>query len=203
MFIQVMHGTAAEEEAIQEALEYWLRELAPEAHGWLGTTSGLTEDGRFIAVVRFESEELARRNSERPEQGRWWEDTSKLFVDEVTFHDCTQVETFREGGSDDAGFVQIIQSGVRDAPRLRELMKSGERFLADFRPDVIGGTYAFHDDEEGMTMTVYFPSEAAAREREQKEPTPEIRELMDEQMKHYVGEPLYFDLRTLWLHSPR
>lgn len=36
-----------------------------------------TEDGRFIAVVRFESEEDARRNRDRPEQDRWWSETAK------------------------------------------------------------------------------------------------------------------------------
>ena len=51
--------------------------------GWLdrllGGTAGVTEDGRFIAVVRFESEEDARRNRDRPEQDRWWSETAKLF----------------------------------------------------------------------------------------------------------------------------
>jgi hypothetical protein len=37
----------------------------------------LTDDGRFIALARFESEEAARRNSDRPEQDRWWTEIAK------------------------------------------------------------------------------------------------------------------------------
>jgi hypothetical protein len=40
----------------------------------------LTDDGRFIALARFESEEAARRNTDRPEQDRWWTEIAKLFT---------------------------------------------------------------------------------------------------------------------------
>src|SRR5882757_9341192 len=98
MFIQVIQGEVADAEEMRAALDRWAREISPDAHGWLGTTSGATDDGRFIAVVRFESEEAARRNSDRPDQSQWWVETSKLFGGEVTFHDCRQVDTFGQGG---------------------------------------------------------------------------------------------------------
>ncbi|MGR6999145.1 hypothetical protein ACU686_15000 [Yinghuangia aomiensis] len=41
----------------------------------------MTDDGKFIALVRFESADAARRNSERPEQAAWWNDVSSLFGD--------------------------------------------------------------------------------------------------------------------------
>ena len=44
-----------------------------------------------MGVARFESREAAMRNSERPEQGDWWERCSKLFTGDVTFHDCSRV----------------------------------------------------------------------------------------------------------------
>ena len=38
----------------------------------------MTADGRMVALVRFDSEEAARRNSDRPEQGAWWEGMAAL-----------------------------------------------------------------------------------------------------------------------------
>ena len=45
----------------------------------------MTEDGRFIALARFASEEAAQRNSQRPEQDQWWTQTATLFSGEPTF----------------------------------------------------------------------------------------------------------------------
>jgi hypothetical protein len=37
----------------------------------------VTDDGRFVLLARFESEEAARRNNARHEQGQWWTETEK------------------------------------------------------------------------------------------------------------------------------
>jgi hypothetical protein len=73
--------------------------------GWLGTTAGVTEDGRFIELARFESEQAARRNSDRPEQDQWWTETSKLFTGAATFKDSSDVTVDVTVDPDDAGFV--------------------------------------------------------------------------------------------------
>src|ERR671923_523515 len=108
MFIQVIQGDVRDAAAFRAQLDRWAEELGPTADGWLGTTGGLATQGGFIAVVRFESEEAARRNSDRPEQGRWWAGTAQS-LGEVTFHDCAEVDLMGAGGSDEAGFVQVIQ----------------------------------------------------------------------------------------------
>lgn len=77
MFVQVIQGHVLDPQQVYAALDRWVQELAPGASGWLGSTAGVTEDGRFLAVARFESEEAARRNSNRPEQGQWWAETSR------------------------------------------------------------------------------------------------------------------------------
>ncbi len=83
MFVQVIQGQVADPGKVRAALDQWIRELAPGSIGWLGTTAGVTEDGRFIELARFESEEAARANSNRPEQDRWWAETAKLFTGEA------------------------------------------------------------------------------------------------------------------------
>jgi hypothetical protein len=65
----------------------------------------MTDDGRFIALARFESEEAARRNSDRPEQDKWWTETAKLFTGEATFKDSSDVVVDVIGNPDDAGKV--------------------------------------------------------------------------------------------------
>ena len=85
MFVQVIQGRTAQPEALAEAFDRWKADLSPGATGWLGSTGGVTEDGRLIAVARFESEETAMANSARPEQDAWWAETAKLLEGEATF----------------------------------------------------------------------------------------------------------------------
>ena len=80
VFVQVIQGQVTDAETVREAFDRWAQELAPGATGWLGSTAGVTEDGRFIALARFASEQAARANSDRPEQDRWWAETAKLFA---------------------------------------------------------------------------------------------------------------------------
>jgi hypothetical protein len=198
MFIQVVQGKIADVDGLRGAVERWRDEIAPHSEGWLGTTGGATADGTAIAVIRFESPEAARRNSEKPEQQQWWAEASKYFAGEVTFHDCAEVFDFNGGGSDDAGFVQIIQGRTTDPARMRQMMEQGGDAMREARPDVIGGTVALHGDG-GFTQVIYFTSEEAAREGERKEMPPE----MAEEMASMMSEPTFFDLTRPWLHSPR
>lgn len=202
MFIQVFQGRVSDPGEMRAALDRWSRELAPGANGWLGSTAGVTEDGTFVGIVRFESRAAARRNSDRHEQHQWWVETAKLFSGDVAFHDSEQVEEFLNGGSDSAGFVQVIQGRIRDMNRMRELMRRSERELSDFRPDVIGGTIAHHG-HGGFTETVYFTSEREARDGERRQPTSEVQALLDEEANQYEGDLTYYDLREPWFHSPR
>ncbi|MET7621720.1 hypothetical protein [Streptomyces sp. NPDC005408] len=201
MFTQVIQGHVSDAAALRAQLDRWQTEHAAGATGWLGSTGGVTGDGTFVGVVRFESAEAAQRNSDRPEQSAWWSETSKLFTGEVTFHNCREVLSYLRGGSDDAGFVQIMQGRISDPARFREMYDASdeERFAA-FRPDLIGGTVGLHGDG-GFTEAIYFTSEKAAREGEKKEPPAEMKEEF-EQMMSLMQDVTYFDLSEPWLRSP-
>jgi hypothetical protein len=202
MFVQVIRGQVSDADQVRAALERWMQELAPGATGWLGSTAGVTEDGRFIALARFESEDAARRNSNRPEQDRWWTETSKLFTGEVTFRDSTDVTVDVNGDPDNAGFVQIMQGRGSDPDRAKEIMSQNPEEWAAFRPDVIGSVAVGHEGG-AYTMAMYFTSEAEAREGERKEPPPELAAQMAEMDKLSIGEPEFFDLKQPWIYSPR
>jgi hypothetical protein len=199
MFIQVIQGQVIDADELRRAMDRWIAELAPGATGWVGSTAGVAEDGRFIATARFESEEAARANSDRPEQGMWWSQTEKSLSD-VVFHDCSDVTLINGGGSDRAGFVQVMQTTDSDVPKLKEMNAQMADSIRQMRPDVLGMTIGVHEDGRGTTALVYFTSEAAAREGEQQAPPPEAAAQMEE-MGKAMGEVSYLDLRDPWLFS--
>jgi hypothetical protein len=202
MFVQVIQGKVSDAGRARAAFDRWAQELAPGAAGWLGSTAGVTEDGRFIALARFESEEAARRNSDRAEQDQWWAETSKLFSGEATFRDSRDVVVDVTGDPDNAGFVQVIQGRGSDPDRARELMGQDSAEWASFRPDIIGSVGVDHGGG-AYTTALYFTSEEAAREGERKEPPPNLKAQMEEMAALNVGEPEFFDLKHPWLYSPK
>ena len=203
MFVQVIQGSVKDPEAARAAFDRWVDELGGGADGWLGSTTGVTADGTLVALARFESEEAARRNSDRPEQGAWWEETSRLFDGEPTFHDSTRVSVDTYGDMGSAGFVQVMRGRTTDPDRGWELMQAdGGVDWATLRPDILGTVMVGHAGPD-WTMAIYFTSEAAAREGEAKEMPPELQEQMQQVQEISDGEPQYLDLTDPWLAAPR
>jgi hypothetical protein len=203
MFAQVIQGRTSDAAAATAAMDRWIREVHPGSIGFLGSTQGITDDGRYIAIARFESAEAAARNAARPEQTQWWEETKKLFDGEPTFLDSEDVDLDLVGDPDQAGFVQVMQGRVSDAARARELMASiPVDAMKEFRPDVLGTVMITREDGQ-WAQVIYFTSEAEARQNERKEPPQEFQGIMDELMKLGVGEVDYLDLRQPMMFTPK
>lgn len=162
MFVQVISGRVGDKALLDRQAEVWKAELKPGATGYLGSTAGVTADGRGIVIVRFESAEAAQANAERSEQSGWWAETVKAFEGDVEFQNCHDVDVLRGGGSDDAGFVQVMRGRAKDQDEMRRTMSELEPELVAMRPDVVGALCAWHGDG-GFTQAIYFTSEAAAR----------------------------------------
>lgn len=201
MFVQVFQGPVSDPAQVKTLFDRWVSELGPTADGWLGSTAGVTDDGTLVALARFESEEAARRNSDRPEQGEWWAQLEGLFTGTPEFHESTAVDVDDHGDLDSARFVQVMQGSTSDAERARELMSDDNPEWQTYRPDVLGSLSALHDGD-GWTMAIYFTSEEEAREGEQKEPPESLQKAMAEVDSLSVGETSYLDLRDPWLASP-
>lgn len=201
MFVQVIQGHVPDASRVRAQLDKWVAEVAPGAVGWLGSTSGVTDDGRVIALARFESELAAQQNSDRPEQSAWWQGMAAQFDDEPVFHNSTSVEIATPGDPSQAGFVQIMQGRSSAPDRSRELMANDPTDWAGLRPDILGTLSVGHDGD-AWTMAIYFTSEAAAREGERKDPPPEMQEMMKEMDALSVGEPTFLDLKDPWLNAP-
>ena len=201
MFIQIIQGKCTKPDEMHARFDTWLRDLAPSAPGWLGGTFGFTDDDMFVGVVRFEDKEQAMTNSGRPEQGQWWSETERLFDGPVEFHDAEKVLLMLQGGSDDAGFVQIIEGKLDDPALIEAEMDEMTNMLQKERPEILGTTFAIEEDGT-FTEAVYFTDEAKAREGEAKAmPNREdVRHLMED-WRRSTHDVRYLDLHHPWFAS--
>ncbi len=199
MFIQVIRGTATDREGLRRQFDRWNKELRPGAAGFLGSTAGITDDGRFIAVARFESAVASHANSQRHEQGVWWAQTEQCLKAAV-FQDSTEVITMQGGSPNAAGFVQVMCGRVTDAEKmaaLRPRMGEMESAMKRHRPDVLGDVIAVNTDGS-YTDVVYFESEVEARQGETKEMPADVGALFTEMMSAIAVDE-YLDLKEPWI----
>ncbi|HMG28174.1 MAG TPA: hypothetical protein VKH36_15320 [Acidimicrobiia bacterium] len=197
MFVQVIEGRVSDREGLRRQMDKWMTDLRPGATGFLGSTAGVTEDGKGIAFARFESAAAAKANSDRPEQGAWWNETAKCYSGDVTFADSEDTETFLGGGSNDAGFVQIMR-GTADRDQLHAMDTAFEQVAGSWRPDLIGVLRVWTGPDR-WTDVNYFTSEAEAREGEKKEPPPELAGQMT-QFEQLMASVEFIDLKDPWLY---
>jgi hypothetical protein len=191
MFVQVIKGRTADAGSLERQMERWREQVKPGAVGYLGSTAGVSDDGTFIAFARFADEAAAKANSARPEQDAWWQETAKYFDGEPIFRESTDVTTLFEGGSNDAGFVQVMEGTVTDRARA-EAFETPEMLeqLRAARPDLIGATRVWFDGGAFVDVA-YFTNEEEARKGES---SAEFSGPMDEYASLF-GEMNYIDLR--------
>lgn len=193
MFIQIVQGKVKDAELLRRELRRWRNELKGQAIGYLGTTAGTTADGSGIALFRFESAKDAVKNSMRPDQMKWWGAASKAFEGRTTTTNCKEVDLALGGGSNWAGFVQVIQGKAKNQNNMRKRMREMEAELRMVRPELLGAVCAWHGTGGEFTEAVYFTSAQAAREREAATATSELARQFEALM---VGPPKFFDLLT-------
>ena len=201
MFIQIIQGRCHDAARMRQLGDEWAEKLGPGADGWIGGTYGMTDDDQFVAVVRFASREAAQKNSQRPEQGDWWQRMAACFDGEITFHDCDDVTLFLGGGSDEAGFVQVVQGRMADTSKLRAFMQQPMDVLHDARPEILGGTVAIASDGT-FTETIAFRSESEARLGEKQGMPEEARREFASVMAE-AEDVTYLDLHHPWFSSAR
>lgn len=195
MFIQVIQGKCTRQDELHALADSWRAELSPGATGWLGGTYGFTDDDMFIGVVRFESREAAMANSQRPEQSAWSEKFAACMDGPVSFHDCDDVTLMMDGGSDEAGFVQVIQGKLSDPCGIKAML-ADTTLLHTMRPEILGATLAIEEDGT-FTETVAFTDESAAREGEKLQPPDDVKQMLESMMSGAT----FYDLHHPWFES--
>jgi hypothetical protein len=191
MFVQVIEGKTSDPAALMEHGDRWQRDVRPGAIGYLGVTAGVTADGRAVAIVRFLDEASARANAERPEQTAWFESMAKVYDGQPTFTESKDVTEWMGGGSNDAGFVQVMKSTGVDRAQVEKMDAVFERFT-DQRPDLLGGLRIWTGPASCIDVA-YFTTEEDARKGEQAELPDELKQLMSE-FGEGMGEVDYLDL---------
>jgi hypothetical protein len=148
--------------------------------------------------VRFTDEASARANSERAEQSAWWSEFEKGLAGTPTFRESNDVALLFDGGSDKAGFVQVMEGSVSDRAKA-EAFETPEMLdeLRRARPDLIGSVRAWFDGGKFVDVA-YFTSEADARKGEKSE---EFSGPSDQYMALF-GDMDFLDIRDPILTSP-
>ena len=195
MFIQIIQGTCTRQDELREVATSWRTEVGADAVGWLGGTFGFTDDDMFVGVVRFDSRESAMLNSARPRQTAWAQQIMELMDGPVEFHDCDDVTLFLDGGSDDAGFVQVVRGKVDDVGRLKGMFADIDT-LHEMRPEIIGGSLAIEPDGT-FTETIAFTDEASARAGEGIEPPASVQA----DLQYAMSGATFYDLSHPWFES--
>lgn len=175
-FVQMIRGPLGDRDAALQLMERWERDLRSDAPGYLGSTAGVTSDGQFVLVARFEDDEAAARNAGRPQQNEWWNEFEATLGGPATFFESSDVDPSMGGGSDDAGFVQIM-IGTGEREEVRAAIGEAEDVLRSERPDILGGFTAWSGDR--FFDVAYFTSEAEARAGENKELSEEGRAVFE------------------------
>ena len=189
MFVQVIQGRTSDADGLRRQMDRWDADVRPGATGFIGSTSGVTDDGQVFVAARFDDEASARKNSDRPEQGAWWEETSKL-IEGATFTESTEIDLFKGGGSNDAGFVQVIRGRATDKAALRAANDDFDAQLAQERPDLLGATTIWDGDR--FFQVAYFRSEDEARKGEAATSDSELMQ----QFQSLTADLSFLDLRS-------
>ncbi len=198
MFVQVIQGRTSDVDGLRSQMDRWRDEVAPGAEGFLGATAGVTDDGDFVALARFESEEAASKNSEREEQSTWWEQTARHFEEEPALRDFTEVEVLGEP-ADTAGFVQVVLGRSADRGSQRAVEEELMPQLHELRTELLGVIRAW--DGDFFAVAAYFASEHTAREGEGMVFPEEMQETFNQRLE-LMEDVTYYDLKDPWLLTP-
>jgi hypothetical protein len=190
MHVRFIRAKVADVDGLRAHLERGEGQLTADAVGFLGSTAGITATGDFVALARFDSAAAAAANRERIEAREWWRELLTYLDGEPVVKDTERVSVLM-AGSDDAGFVQIME-GTGDPDALAALDEQFVVIAPQYRPDIMGGYRAYFADGTWADVA-YFTSEAEARAGESREMPPEVAKLFEE-FGRVAGITVYHDL---------
>jgi hypothetical protein len=175
IFIQSTFARTDWPGALGRQLQKWEKQARLDGVGYLGTTSGITNDGKFAMLRRFESQEAARAIARRADLADVAMGSERLLVD-VETKDSAIVVTMLGGSSSRATFVQVMRGHAVEPSRMPELASSMAQIELRshaWRPDILGELVTVYPDGT-YTHAAYFTCEVEARRNEQTLPPEEL-----------------------------
>jgi hypothetical protein len=194
VFIQMVEGNSSRQGEMRDLVDGWCGQMA-DRPGWLGGTYGFTDDGRFVGVVRFDSRTACAESSTGEEAAMWWAGAEALFDGRCRIHESEDVSMMFDGGSDSAGFVQVMRGRVGDADKFRHITSDTQMtsMLHEARPEIIGATLAMEADGT-FVETIAFTDEDSARKGEQLDMPQDVRD----ELMAAMSDVEYLDLHQPW-----
>jgi hypothetical protein len=196
MFVEVVQGMATDPLKIHQLLDRWVIDVAPQAPGWHDTTAGVAADGRFIAMIRFDS-----TVAPIPGHDQWRAETMDLLNGDTSHAVYDRVVVLKEGAVGTVGFVQFVLGRVHDLAAAETYLKDFDEIIAPRRPDSTGRLMASRDDGQFIGAFA-FGSELAARSGEAQEVSPRIAEMKRRGAALGDGRAEYIDLTDPWVYLP-
>ena len=196
MYIQTVQATCHQQDRMRRIVDDWSTEMA-DRDGWLGGTYGFTDDGRFVGVVRYESAAAREQLMQEPASRAGWEAALACCEGDLESHQSEDVMMMLDGGSDDAGFVQVMRGHIGDAKRVEHLASDEmTSMLHQARPEIIGATMVIEPDGT-FVETIAFTDEASARRGERQAMPDTVRE----DLQRAFADIEYADLHQPWFAS--
>jgi hypothetical protein len=192
MLIQILRGRVRDPELFNTQAADWGTDLRPKASGWLGSTWGITRNGTGVIITRFESADAAKSYPDQSVQKDWLAQLKKAFEGEPEFLESEDVDLYLQGGSDDAGFVQIMEGTAKNKDDFKEQTATLNADLGKTRPDLLGSTRIWLQGGH-VIIVAYFKSEAEARKKEAEPVSANVGRPGSGLLE---GEITFYDLKT-------
>ena len=197
MFVEVVQGMATDPLRIHDLLDRWVSDVAPHAPGWRDTTAGVAADGRFVAMIRFDSTVAGPI----PGHDQWRAETMALLSGDTSHVVYDRVVVLEDGAAGAAGFVQFVLGRVHDLAAAEAYLKDFDEIVAPLRPDSTGRLMASRAD--GRFIGAFsFSSEHDARTGEAQEVPPRSAEMIHRGRGLGDGPARYVDLTDPWIYVP-
>ena len=126
MFAEVVHGADGDAVAVREAWTTALAAIEGVGTGWLGATSGRAADGKFVAILCFETEEMSRITMDRLAEASA-RDPLAAAAGALAFRECRHVRAFAAGGDEEVEAVEETQGMVNDLGRVAVAFRKAGR----------------------------------------------------------------------------
>ena len=196
MFVEVIQGMATDPLKVHQKLDRWVSDIAPHAPGWHDTTAGVAADGRFIAMIRFDS-----TDAPIPGHDQWRTETMALLDGDSSHLVYDRVVVLKERGVGAAGFVQIVLGRVHDPAAAETYLKDFDQIVAPLRPDSTGRVMASRADGH-FVGAFSFSSEHDARIGEAQDVSSDVAEMIQRGTALGDGRAQYIDLTDPWIYWP-
>jgi len=161
VFIEVLQGNAPDVGRLEKSWKAALAVLDKRGDRWRGATAGTSDDGHFVALLAFESEEGARNTIDRMADLPQWK-ALKESLDDLEFHECPNVRGFVNRDLGAAASIEIALERKADVP---SLLASYEAGAVSTNASVLGGLWFWsHGGLGGVAF--YRPKFARSRLRD-------------------------------------